>query len=146
MRQIFSFVAIMQQTARMVVMMALAVSVASGCARRRKGASAPKSSTTAPVVAPRAARDLTDVMTEELKLSSEQQQRVRAILNSTAQQANAAQQQHAANRPALVAELKRINAASDKQMQQVLTTAQYQQLKARQRQMQAEMQQRRADR
>jgi len=93
-------------------------------------------------VAPTAARDLTDVMTDQLKLRPDQQTKVRNILTSTTQQANAAQQQYASNRPALLAELKRINIASDKQLQQVLTSTQYQQMKAKQRQMQAEMQNR----
>jgi hypothetical protein len=81
-------------------------------------------------------------MTDQLKLRPDQQTKVRSILTSTTQQANAAQQQHASNRPALLAELKRINIASDKQLQQVLTATQYQQMKAKQRQMQAEMQSR----
>lgn len=96
----------------------------------------------APAVAPTAARDLADVMTDELKLRPDQRQKVRAILSSTAEQANAAQKQYAGNRPALLTELRRINASSDKQMQQVLTPTQYQQLKTKQRQMQAHMQSR----
>ena len=118
--------------------------LATGCARRGRTAAKRKATTTAPVVARTAARDLTDVMTEELKLNPEQQQKVRAILSSTAQQANAAQKQYADNRPALLTELKRINTTSGKQMQQVLTPAQYQQLKTKQRQMQAQMQSRKA--
>lgn len=128
-----------------LLMLALLAMLASSCARRNKSIPTAKSTTVAPpAVAPTAARDLTDVMTEQLKLRPDQQPRVRAILTSTTEQVNAAQKQHAADRPALVAELKRINAASDKQLQQVLTPPQYQQMKARQRQMQAEMQARKA--
>ncbi|UYZ62641.1 hypothetical protein [Hymenobacter weizhouensis] len=132
-------------TFRPLLILTLLITLASGCARRNKAAAKAKSTpVAAPAVAPTAARDLTDVMTEQLKLRPDQQPRVRAILTSTTEQVNAAQQQHAANRPALLAELKRINLASDKQLQQVLTATQYQQLKARQRQMQAEMQARKA--
>ncbi|WP_022821787.1 hypothetical protein [Hymenobacter norwichensis] len=119
------------------------------CARRNKNIPEAKSVTVAPApaptVAPTAARDLADVMTDELKLRPDQQQKVRAILSSTAEQANTAQKQYAGNRPALMTELKRINASSDKQMQQVLTPTQYQQLKAKQRQMQAQMQSRKGN-
>ena len=124
--------------------LALVASLAAGCARRNKNIPEAKSVSTAPTVTATAARDLTDVMTDELKLRPDQQQKVRAILTSTAEQVNSARQQNANNRPALMAELKRINVASDKQMQQVLTSTQYQQMKAKQRQMQAEMQNRKA--
>ena len=133
---------------RPLLALCLLVSLASGCARRNKNIPEAKSVSVAPAptptVAPTAARDLTDVMTDELKLRPDQQQKVRAILTSTAQQANTAQKQYATNRPALMAELKRINAASNQQMQQVLTPTQYQQLKTKQRQMQAEMQNRKS--
>jgi Spy/CpxP family protein refolding chaperone len=115
-----------------------------GCARRNKAIPEAKSVSTAPpaapVVAPRAARDMTDIMTEELNLTPDQRQKVRAILSDVAEQANAAQKQFANNRPALLAEQKRIITTSDKELQQVLTPTQYQQLKARQRQMQAQRQ------
>lgn len=132
---------------RLLLASALLLSVASGCARRNKARTAPEATTVAPtpppVVASTAARDLTDVMTETLQLAPEQQQKVRAILTSTAELANTAQRQYATNRPALSAELKRINASSEKQLQQVLTAAQYQKLKARQQELQAQMRSRR---
>lgn len=119
------------------------------CARRNKNIPAAKSVSAAPpaapVVAPTAARDMTDIMTDELGLTSEQRQKVRAILSGVAEQANAAQKQYAGNRPALLAEQKRIITTSDKELQQVLTATQYQQLKARQRQLQAQRQSRRAN-
>ncbi|QNH62637.1 hypothetical protein [Hymenobacter sediminicola] len=124
--------------------LALLATLAAGCARRNKSIPEAKSVSTAPTVTATAARDLTDVMTDELKLRPDQQQKVRAILTTTAEQVNTARQQNANNRPALMAELKRINVSSDKQMQQVLTSTQYQQMKAKQRQMQAEMQNRKA--
>ncbi|SNR53715.1 MULTISPECIES: hypothetical protein [Hymenobacter] len=130
--------------ARPLLILACITSLAAGCARRHN-ASIPEAksvATPAPVVESRAARDLTDVLTEELKLTNDQRTKVRAIFTSTAEQANAAQRQYAANRPAMMTELKRINAASDKELQQVLTPAQYQQLKAKQRQVQAQMQSR----
>ena len=120
-----------------------------GCARRNNAIPEAKSVSTAPaaapVVAPRAARDMTDIMTEELNLTPDQRQKVRAILSGVAEQANAAQKQFANDRPALLAEQKRIITTSDKELQQVLTPTQYQQLKARQRQMQAQRQTRRAN-
>jgi hypothetical protein len=134
---------------RPLLILALLATLATGCARRNKAIPTAKPVSVAPGNAPApvattAARDLTDVMTDQLKLRPDQQTKVRSILTSTTQQANAAQQQYASNRPALLAELKRINIASDKQLQQVLTTTQYQQMKAKQRQMQAEMKSRKS--
>ncbi|WBO83751.1 hypothetical protein [Hymenobacter yonginensis] len=122
-----------------------------GCARRNKAIPEARSvavappAAPAPVVAPTAARDMTDIMTEELNLTAEQRQKVRAILSGVAEQANAAQKQFANNRPALLAEQKRIITTSDKELQQVLTPTQYQQLKAKQRQMQAQRQTRKTN-
>ena len=132
---------------RSLLTLSLLTALTFGCARRHNASIPEARSTTvaskpAPTVASTAARDLTDVMTDELKLRPDQQQKVRAILTSTAEQANAAQKQYGSNRSALMTELRRINASSDKQMQQVLTPTQYQQLKAKQRQMQAQMQNR----
>lgn len=126
----------------------LAASVLAGCARRSKATIPTAKSTSgtsaapAPVVAPTAARDLTDVLTEQLDLTGEQRRKVRDVFTSTAEQANAAQQRLGTNRPALLAELKRINTSSDQELQTILTPAQYQQLKAKQRQVQAQMQSR----
>lgn len=132
--------------ARPFLALALLATLSVGCARRNKNIPTAKAApVAAPVVAPTAARDLTDVMTDELKLRPDQQIKVRAILNSTAEQANAAQKQYAANRPALSAELRRINISSQKQLQQVLTPGQFQQLQAKQRKMQTQMQSRKAN-
>lgn len=124
----------------------LLVTLSVGCARRNKTIPEARSvPVAAPVVAPTAARDMTDIMTDELNLTGEQRQKVRAILSGVAEEANAAQKQFANNRPALLAEQKRIITTSDKELQLVLTPTQYQQLKARQRQMQAQRQSRRAN-
>ncbi|MBC8082300.1 MAG: hypothetical protein H7Z21_03755 [Hymenobacter sp.] len=119
-----------------------------GCARRRppipeaKAKAVTVAPPPAPIVAPTAARDLTDEMTDELKLSPGQQQKMRTILTSFTEQANAAQKQYTGNQPALAAELKRLNTTSQKQLQQVLTPTQYKQLIIKQRQKQAQMQSR----
>ncbi|GAB3232420.1 hypothetical protein GCM10027346_19660 [Hymenobacter seoulensis] len=133
---------------RFTLSLLLAASLLAGCARRDKAknstAKAEPVAAPAPVVAPTAARDLTDVLTEELNLENDQRRKVRAVFTSTVEQANAAQQRLGANRPALLAELKRINLASDQELQTILTPAQYKQLKAKQRQVQAQMQARKA--
>ena len=89
--------------------------------------------------APPAARDLTDVLTEQLNLTDEQRSSVRQIFTSTLKQAQQAQERLKTNRPALLAELKSINATSDRELQQVLSPEQYQQLKAKQKQVQEQM-------
>ncbi|RSK37294.1 hypothetical protein [Hymenobacter metallilatus] len=131
---------------RLPLAVLLAASLLAGCARRTKDKSPTATATTtpAPVVAPTAARDLTDVLTEELNLTSDQRGKVRAVFTNTTEQANSAKQRLGSNRSALLAELKRINAASDQELKSILTPAQYQQLKAKQRQVQAQMQARRA--
>ncbi|AHJ99439.1 hypothetical protein [Hymenobacter swuensis] len=132
-------------TSRLPLAVLLAASLLAGCARRNK-ANIPVASTAtpAPVVAPTAARDLTDVLTEELNLTTEQRTKVRAVFTSTTEQANSAKQRLGTNRPALLAELKRINASSEQELKGILTPAQYQQLKTKQRQVQAQMQARKA--
>lgn len=133
--------------ARFLLALALTTTLATGCARRNKNANIPEArsvATPAPVVASSAARDLTDVLTEELKLTDEQRRKVRAVFTETSEKANAAQREYSTNRPALMAELKRINASSDKELQQVLTPPQYQQLKVKQRQVQEQMRARKA--
>ncbi|MDU0369698.1 hypothetical protein ACFPAF_04775 [Hymenobacter endophyticus] len=132
-------------TSRFPLALLLAASLLAGCARRNK-ANIPVAATPAPapVVAPTAARDLTDVLTEELNLTTEQRTKVRAVFTSTTEQANAAKQRLGSNRPALLAELKRINASSEQELKTILTPTQYQQLKTKQRQVQAQMQARRA--
>ncbi|UPL48732.1 hypothetical protein [Hymenobacter sublimis] len=133
---------------RFTLSLVLAASLLASCARRHNATiptakSAPVAAP-APVVASSAARDLTDVLTEELNLTGEQRRKVRAVFTNTAEQANAAQQRLSSNRPALMTELKRINAASDQELQTILTVTQYKQLKAKQRQVQAQMQARKA--
>ena len=132
-------------TSRFPLAVLLAASLLAGCARRNK-ANIPVASVPAPapVVAPTAARDLTDVLTEELNLTTEQRTKVRAVFTSTTEQANAAKQRLGSNRPALLAELKRINTSSEQELKTILTPTQYQQLKTKQRQVQAQMQARRA--
>lgn len=131
--------------------LALLMATTFSCARRKKG-NIPNAPTTtaAPAPAPaapverRAARDLTDVMTDELKLLPDQQVKVRAILTSTVEQVNDAQKKHGANRTALLTDLKAINARSEGQLKQVLTPTQYQQYQTKKRAMQAEMQSRKS--
>lgn len=90
----------------------------------------------------RAARDLADVMTTELQLTPDQTQRVRTILNGTVEQANAAKAKFEPRSPELMAELKRINISSQKELQLVLGPAKFKELQAKQGKMAAEMQQR----
>ncbi|MBC6991129.1 hypothetical protein [Hymenobacter sp. BT491] len=122
-----------------------------GCARHKKGKNATataepvRTEAAAPAVAPTAARDLTDVMTDELQLRPDQQVKVRAILSSTVTQVNDAQKQFAGNRTGLMTELKRINASSEGQLRQVLTPTQYKNYQVKKRAMQAEMQARKSN-
>ncbi|SFQ67218.1 hypothetical protein SAMN04515668_3609 [Hymenobacter arizonensis] len=90
-----------------------------------------------------AARDLADVMTTELQLTPDQTIRVRNILNGTVDQANAAKAKYEPKSPQLLAELKRINISSQKELQVVLGPTKFKQLQAKQSKMAAEMQQRR---
>ena len=91
---------------------------------------------------PTAARDLADVMATDLQLTPDQTARVRTILTSTVEQANVAKNKFPAQSPQLLAEQKRINIASQKELQQVLGPAKFKQLQANRRKMAAEMQQR----
>jgi hypothetical protein len=122
--------------------------LAFGCARRKK-ADIPEARTSVPVaptpvVAPTAARDLTDVMTDELRLTPAQQTKVRAILNGTVDQVNTAQQRNGSNKTALMTELRRINASSEAQLKATLSPTQYKQYQVKKRQMQAQMQARKS--
>ncbi|MCR5887483.1 hypothetical protein LRS06_06745 [Hymenobacter sp. J193] len=133
---------------RVVLVFALCVALLSGssCARRKKDI--PAAATAEPVkaapapapIARAAARDLAGVMAEELQLSDDQQTRVRTLLRSTVQQVNEARSQYAADKPALNKELLRINAESEKQLQQVFSAEQYKQYQLKKRSMQAKMQ------
>ncbi|GAB3289869.1 hypothetical protein ACFQT0_08985 [Hymenobacter humi] len=89
-----------------------------------------------------AARDLADVMATDLDLTPDQTARVRTILHGTVEQANAAKAKYAPKSPQLMAELKRINIDSQKELQVVLGPTKFKQLQANQRKMAAEMQQR----
>ena len=91
---------------------------------------------------PTAARDLADVMATELSLTPDQTARVRTILTSTVEQANAAKSKFPAQSPQLLAEQKRINSTSQKELQQVLGPTKFKQLQANRRKMAAEMRQR----
>ena len=93
---------------------------------------------------PTAARDLADVMGSELKLSPDQTVRVRTILNGTLTQSNAAKEKFAPKSPQLLAELRRINTNSQKELRAVVGPAKFQQLqtKATQQRIATEMQQR----
>jgi len=120
---------------------------ASGCSifHRHRAAPAPPVvvetvRTPASPTPPTAARDLADAMTTVLRLRPDQTTKVRQVLNSTVEQANAARQQYAAQPSQLKAAITRINVSSDKQLRTILGPAAYQELKAKQPQIQAEMQ------
>ena len=91
---------------------------------------------------PTAARDLADVIATDLQLTPDQTSQVRTILNGTVQQANAAKAKYEPKSPQLMAELKRINIGSQKELQVVLGPTKFKQLQANQRKMATEMQQR----
>ncbi len=88
-----------------------------------------------------AARDLADAITAVLKLPADQTGRIRTVLNGTVEQANAARQQHPAQSPELAGALKRINIASQAQLQKIMGPAKYHEFQLKQAQVQAEMQQ-----
>lgn len=120
------------------------------CARRNKNIPEAKSVTVAPTpaptptVAPTAARDLADVMTDELGLTAAQQTKVRSILRSTVDQVNDARKRLGTDKVALNNELRRINVSGESDLRTVLTPTQYKQYQAKKRSMQAQMQARRA--
>ena len=93
---------------------------------------------------PTAARDLADVMGTELKLTPDQTVRVRTILNRTLTQSNAAKGKFAPKSPQLLAELKRINTNSQKELSAIIGPTKFGQLqtKAVQQKIATEMQQR----
>lgn len=93
---------------------------------------------------PTAARDLADVMGTELQLTPDQTVRVRTILNGTLSESNAAKEKYAPKSPQLLAELKRINADSQKELSAVVGPAKFKQLQTRgvQQKIAAQMQQR----
>ncbi|MBO2009940.1 hypothetical protein [Hymenobacter negativus] len=93
---------------------------------------------------PTAARDLADVMGTELKLTPDQTGRVRTILNVTLTESNAAKEKLPPKSPQLLAELKRINAKSQRELSAVVGPTKFKQLqtKAVQQKIALEMQQR----
>ena len=91
---------------------------------------------------PTAARDLADMMATDLQLTPEQTGRVRNILSNTVTQANAAKEKFPPQSAQLLAEQKRINATSQRELQQTLGPVKFRQFIANQRKMAAEMQQR----
>ena len=94
---------------------------------------------------PTAARDLADVMSSEPKLSPDQTTRVRTVLNGTLQQSNAAKQKLAPQSPQLLAELKRINSNSQKELRAVVGPEKFKllQTKSVQQKIASDMQQKR---
>jgi hypothetical protein len=93
---------------------------------------------------PTAARDLADVMGTELKLTPDQTVRVRTILNGTLSESNAAKEKYAPKSPQLLAELKRINTKSQRELSAVVGPTKFKQLQTRatQQKIAAQMQQR----
>ncbi|WP_157547696.1 hypothetical protein [Hymenobacter sp. DG25A] len=86
------------------------------------------------------ARDLTNAMTEELKLEPGQQGRIHEILHTTLQKARAARTLYADNPMAMNTALRRINADSERQLRAALSLAQYQQYMSGRQKLQARMQ------
>ena len=82
-------------------------------------------------------------MSTELKLSSDQTTRVRAVLNSTLKDSNAAKQRLPAQSSQLLAELKRININSQKELRTVIGPEKFKLLQTRgvQQKIAADMQQ-----
>ncbi|MDQ2795369.1 MAG: hypothetical protein M3Y12_15380 [Bacteroidota bacterium] len=67
-----------------------------------------------------AARDLAGVMGTELKLTADQTARVRTVLNGTLKESNAVKERLPSQSPQLLAELKRININSQKELRTVI--------------------------
>ena len=124
--------------------LALAMAL-TNCARRDRTAKTPVVETVRTPDSPMpttAARDLADVIGTDLQLTPDQTGRVRTILNNTVNQANAAKEKLAPQSPQLLAELKRININSQKELRVVLGPVKFKQLQANQRKMATQMQQR----
>ena len=90
-----------------------------------------------------AARDLADVMSTELKLSPDQTGRVRSILSGTLKESNTAKEKLPAQSRQLLAELKRINSNSQKELRAVIGPEKFKLLQTRgvQQKIAADMQQ-----
>lgn len=132
-------------TSRFPLILAVAGTLLAGCARGPKTSKPPVVETVRTaesLTPPTAARDLADVMASSLQLTPEQTAKVRAILGNTVERVNTAKGKFAPKSAQLMSELKRINTASQKELQVVLGPAKFKQLQANQRKMAAEMQQR----
>jgi hypothetical protein len=134
---------------RPLLFLALFSSLTFSCARRNKAnipeAKAVTVAPAAPAAVPKAAaRDLADVMTDELRLSPEQQTKVRSILRSTVEQVNGARQRFSTDKTGLTTELRRINTSAESDLRGVLSATQYKQYQTKKRAMQAQMQAKRA--
>ena len=133
------------RSVRLSVLLALSLTAASCSIFRSHDKPAPVVETVRTPDSPTpvaAARDLADVMATDLSLSPDQTARVRTILAGTVEQANAAKSKFPAQSPQLLAELKRINISSQKELRVVLSPVKFKQLQANQRKMAAQMQQR----
>jgi len=126
---------------RYVFALLLSLTVLTECARRPAPVVETVRTEDSPTP-PAAARDLADVMTTALNLRPEQTTKVRAILANTVTEVNAARQKYPPKSAPLMAELKRINAASEAQLKQTLGAATYKEFQGKKKQIQAEMQQR----
>ncbi|SHJ43204.1 hypothetical protein SAMN02745146_3149 [Hymenobacter daecheongensis DSM 21074] len=135
--------------ARSLLLLAVFGTFTFGCARRNK-VNIPEAKSVAvapatPAPVPKAAaRDLADVMTDELGLSTDQQTKVRAILKSTVEQVNDARQRLGTDKTALNTELRRINTSAESDLRTVLSATQYKEYQAKKRTMQTQMQAKRA--
>lgn len=127
---------------RLPVALAAALLLTTTCARRAKAPVVETVRTPDSPTPPTAARDLADVMATDLQLTPDQTTKVRTILHGTVEQANAAKAKYEPKSAPLLAELKRINLASQKELQVVLGPVKFKQLQANQHKMAAEMQRR----
>lgn len=125
--------------------------LASGCARRRaqreaadKPSPPPVETRTPEEIRRDNVRDLASVMAEELKLNDDQTKRIRQVLAGTVEQVNAAQSKYGTDKAALTSALRRINAASEGQLKQVMTPAQYQLYQQRKPQIQQKLREQRS--
>ncbi|GAB3852191.1 hypothetical protein GCM10028822_19620 [Hymenobacter terrigena] len=136
---------LLMRPVRFAVVLSLSLTAASCSVFHRREKAAPVVETVRTAdspTPPAAARDLADVMATDLQLTPEQTGRVRSILSNTVTQANAAKEKFPPKSPQLLAEQKRINAASQRELQQTLGPVKFKQFIANQRKMAAEMQQR----
>ncbi|RTQ49743.1 hypothetical protein EJV47_13100 [Hymenobacter gummosus] len=127
----------------------LVATLASSCARRRRAkadtaVSTPTETRTPEEIRRENVRDLASVMAEELKLTDDQTSRIRRVLAATVEQVNAAQTKAGTDKAALTTALKRINAASEAQLRQIMTPAQYQLYQQRKPQIQQKLREQRA--